>query len=860
MSAPRTVESIPLEAAHRASPREVGSKARNLGLLRAEGLPVPPGRVVPAAAWRAFVAAAGVGPDPAPEALARAALPEELDACLRQAAEDLGYPLAVRSAALEEDRAEASAAGVFRTVLGVEDRAELSVAVRACWASSFEPAARAYRTAHGGPAADGAVSVLLQRLLRPRAAGVAFTRMEGCGELLVEAVPGSGALLVDGGVNPVRLRLPREGPLDGELLAGAPLPPEALAELRALALRAEALLGAGARGVDVEWAWDDAGLHLLQARPITRPVRPEAVRTRWVAANTQEALLEPVTPLTWSLLEPLVEAGRRDLFAAAGLEEIEGPGYMRLFHGLPYFNPDYFRRFLRQIPGLPEDVFDALIFGEAGGRGAALELPEPSARALRLGLLALGARLGARERFEAFQRLFDLRLELLRRRRLDRLDDGALLALRRRATDLLEGALRRHVVGTAISGGAYLLLERLLAASGAEATLGGGLAARLTAGASGNALAHASAELWRLGERLARDPAGEAALERLALGEGPHAAAFRRFLARHGHRCEKEAELAEPRWADDPEVLLSVLRSTARAVRSGEGVPPLAHQEERARAAEALARRVSTHLARLGAVERWLPWRRAAFRALLREARRYAPYRENLKDRALRALHLLRRVFLEAGTRLVRRGLLDAPADVFYLELEEVEEALAGPASSPRASRDDLRERVRARRARRELQRARPAPTCIIEVPGRPPYEVHGRTPGERAVLEGVGVACGRVRGVARVLRSTEEAARLAPGEVLVARVVNAGWTPLFHLAGAVVAEVGGVLSHGAIVARELGVPAVFGAAGASRIPEGATVLVDGDLGLVSVEAPPPGSGTGARGGEEATASPQGTG
>ena len=109
----------------------------------------------------------------------------------------------------------------------------------------------------------------------------------------------------------------------------------------------------------------------------------------------------------------------------------------------------------------------------------------------------------------------------------------------------------------------------------------------------------------------------------------------------------------------------------------------------------------------------------------------------------------------------------------------------------------------------------------------------------EGGLLEGVGVSSGRVRATARVLSSMDEAARLGAGEVLVARVINAAWTPLFHLAGAVVAEVGGLLSHGAIVAREYGLPAVFGVRGASSIPDGATVVVDGDAGLITIEETP---------------------
>src|SRR4029077_20175853 len=122
---------------------------------------------------------------------------------------------------------------------------------------------------------------------------------------------------------------------------------------------------------------------------------------RWTAANTQEALLDPVAPLTWSLLFPLVERGRSDLFRAAGFKEIDGPGYMRLFYGRPYFNPDYFRAWLRQVPGAPENIFDALIFGE-GTVDIHFRLPEFDSRTIRSIALLLASRVAARERFELF--------------------------------------------------------------------------------------------------------------------------------------------------------------------------------------------------------------------------------------------------------------------------------------------------------------------------------------------------------------------------------------------------------------------------------------------------------------------------
>lgn len=847
---------LTLEDAAERGPADVGRKALNLARLAGAGLPVPPAFVITAAAWRRALHEGGLEPQVAAlsslvraeapevarrlEAACRALpLPEDVCADVERAVAALPPgPLAVRSSALDEDERDLSAAGLFTTTLDVRGARGVLEAVRASWASLFSAPSLSYRLDRGLPLPPRAMAVVVQRCIAPDAAGVLFSRP---GELLVEAVRGVGRALVDGQADPARWVLDdaghaREAPPPAE----AHLDGAALTELARAARAAERVLESP-QGIDVEWALDGERLWILQARPITRETPAGARgRIRWTAANTQEALLDPVTPLTWSLFVPLVEAGRRDLFRLAGLAEIPGPGYMRLFYGLPYFNPEYFRAFLRQVPGVPDDVFDALIFGEGGG-AIAFALPEFDVRTARLGLLFGLARLLARERFELFLRVFSLRLRWLSRRELVRLDDDELLALRRDATALLEQALRRHVLGTAISGAAYLLLELFLKSSGADAQFEGKLVAHLTAGAPGNALALASAQLERLAEdvvarpglarALAEQPAPDLdALTRL----GPEGRWFRgrldAFLARYGHRCEKEAEVAEPRWRDDPSVILAVLSGMVRAAREqGGGMPRLADREDRlTRRARSLARRVSRHLSRSGLVERLLPARRLIFGLLLREARRYAPYRENLKDSALRALHLVRSVFLEAGARLARRGRLARAEDVFFLEVGEVEAALRGSGTG-------WADLVAARRAERAAQLGREPPRYVVEVPGEPPRPVHvPRKVG--SLVEGVGVSGGRVTARARVLSGMEDAARLEPGDVIVARVVNAGWTPLFHLASAIVAEVGGVLSHAAIVSREYGIPAVFGAAGATRIPDGARITVDGDLGIVTLE------------------------
>ncbi len=846
---------LALSAAARGKEELLGPKARNLARLKKGGVSVPDGFVVTAEAWRAFIDESGVGRvlertltgltrervrDAAREiALAhtKARIPVALEAAVREAYGALGEgPVAVRSSATEEDRSAHSAAGVFHTALDVRGADAVLSAMKDCWASLHAEAALAYRLDRGLDPRGGAMAVVVQNMVQPDSAGVLFTRSpRGDDEdvILVEAVPGRGRELVEGEANPERYEIEKDESF--RLLTDAKRPvltTDQLSSLSRAARRVEELLGPA---VDVEWAISEGRLVILQARPITTQARKPV---RWTAANTQEALLDPVAPLTWSLLAPLVERGRADLFRAAGFDEIEGAGYMRLFFGRPYFNPDYFRQWLRQVPGAPENIFDALIFGE-GKVEVHFRVPEFDKRTFRAIVGLLAARFAARERFELFLAFFDRSVSALEGRDLAAASDDALLGLRSRATDLTEAALRRHVLGTAIAGASYLLLDLLLKKTGVEPALGTSLVARLTAGTRGNILVRANAQLHELAQLASKDPDVRSALMGGPAREAParveqlrtrasraFTESWRRFLSEHGQRAEREAELKAPRWVEDPSPVVSVLRSY---LGSGEIEAPREREERLARDARLLARACARRLHGASFLERLVPGRAGLFWLLYREARRYAPYRENLKAAALRALLVVKRVFLEAARRLVARGIIVEVEDVFFLEVAEVESALLGKVDGA-----SLRALVASRRAGHERDLATDPPPFVIEEPSGVARPVAATESGGE--LTGVPVSRGVATGTARVLKSLDEAPRVKKGDVIVARVVNAAWTPLFVLAGGIVAEMGGALSHGAIVAREYGIPCVFGVAGATtRIKDGEPVTVDAERGVVRV-------------------------
>jgi rifampicin phosphotransferase len=304
-------------------------------------------------------------------------------------------------------------------------------------------------------------------------------------------------------------------------------------------------------------------------------------------------------------------------------------------------------------------------------------------------------------------------------------------------------------------------------------------------------------------------------LERLrATPEGREwCAALTGVLARCGQRCANEFDIATPRWIEDPTFLVDL-------VRAGVAAPPGLRATERL---ERMAQERSQAVEEAAAGAPW--WRRPLLRAAARRVAAYMPLREAPKHHTMFVFLRMRQAALEAGRRMVARGHLDAAEDVMFLERAELAAAFG------RAAPDDLRERVARRRIRHERHRAE-KPPHFVRSDGVPVPEPEPE-PGADGGWRGVGVSGGRVEGPVRVLRTPDPRA-MSDGDVIVMEFADPGWTPLFPRAAAVVMEVGGAMCHAAVVARELGIPAVFGVAGATQgLRDGERVVVDGETGVV---------------------------
>ena len=586
---------------------------------------------------------------------------------------------------------------------------------------------------------------------------------------------------------------------------------------------------------------------ILQARPLSGRGFPEGgdAKTVWSRANVGEALPGAATPLTWSIARTFSEKGFREAFAALGCRVARGEQLVANVQGRFYLNLSAFMRIAAQVPGLsPRTLLDV-----SGGAGEATiaALAAQTAGISRRGFLLrapfVGPRLIAQQAsLERAVAAFDVEAERSRRalRELDMTllpDDGlthtlksARALLDRTGTLMLtcaSGSLTSHLALVA-------LLRRVASqrtsarssravdpsASTVEARGAGGaeqLAQTLTGGVReldsarpGIALAHV-AEVVRDDAR-AREKLVAGEVSSLAeMPEGPAKRAFEEFLEAYGDRAVREAELSTPRWGEDPATVLSMLIAAVHA-------PPNNPEKALARA-RALADR------EFALLETRLPKATLALvRILVARAQRFTRLREHMRTWVTRVLGMLRIVALDIDRRLRRIDPTLPEGSVFFCTYEELTTALS-------SGRAEVGHVVRLRRAEhlRDMARPDPPPTFI----GRPAPVTLPPVTGLR--LTGLPASSGVVEGPARVIEAGAVGLDVVrAGEVLISRTTDVGLSPLFLIAAAVVTELGGPLSHAAVIAREYGVPAVVNVPGATTaIRTGDRVRVDGDRGTV---------------------------
>ena len=870
----------------------VGGKAANLGLLTRAGLPVPPGHCLTTEAYRRVADAAGLGEildrlaaappgDAAGQArlaararelIERAPVPGDIADAVRALA--AGGPVAVRSSATAEDLPHASFAGQQDTYLNVTGPDAVLAAVRRCWASLWTDRAVAYRSAAGIDHRAVRLAVVIQRMVDAAVAGVMFTAdpVTGTrGRIVIDAAPGLGEAVVSGAADPDRFVAAPDGRIVERRAGRGGVAVRALAgggtervardrsggpcldddQVRRLAELGARVARHYGEPQDTEWAIDAGGrIWLTQARPITTlypvPVSDAARRDPgglrvYFCFSLAQGLHRPITPMGVSAARLIVGsmanfAGFRLPGRDAGPPVFAEAGHRIFFDVTGAVRSRAGRELVPRGLDLMEKRSAVVLRRILGDPRLSVVHPRVGPAVRRVLGVAVRNRMPERligsliDPDSAYRRARLARLLLSRR---PRLADGATAAERLgHVEDVLSGLiplLAPLVVPGLAAGLASLgLATRLL-----RGHLRPGELATVLRGLPGNVTTEMDLALWRAATRIRAD----AESARLVAGTPPEELAARRgalppvlereldaFLSTYGHRAVAEIDIGMPRWSEDPAHVLGVIANYLRL-----DDPELAPDAVFARGAKAAEDLIEELCRRAGGprgrVARWA----------LRRARRLVGLRETPKNLIIHALAAARRQLRVIGEELAARGRLDHPDDVFFLTLPEVRAALTGRAGADREPGPRTLVAERRRSYERELAR-RHVPRILLSDGTEP--EAVAAAPADGA-LSGTPASAGTVTGPARVILDPV-GAHLEPGEILVAPSTDPGWTPLFLTAGGLVMEMGGANSHGAVVAREYGIPAVVGVPDATtRITTGQLITVDGASGAITFPGTP---------------------
>lgn len=869
-----------------------GGKGHNLTQLVRAGLPVPAGFIITTDAYRRYVEenklqafildrlketdvsdpdALKAASDEIRARFAAGTMSDKLAALVLAEYEQIGRPaVAVRSSATAEDLPDMSFAGQQDTFLNVVGDGALLEAIVNCWSSLWTARAIGYRSRNDINHGEVALAAVVQEMVPSESSGVLFTANPLTGrrdETVIDATLGLGEALVAGHVEPDHYVVHQNGQtpeikkelgakaiaIEGDVGGGTvtreiqahdqqALPDDAIVELARLGRRVAELFDGPQ---DIEWAWTDGELYLLQSRPITSlyplPDRlPEKPLRVLMSFGAPQGMLDPITPLGRDVIYGFVtlvirkvgfpvRPDSQQLFYTAG---------ERLFINLTgAVRNSLGRRLLRQFLVLAEPSI---------GRILESVWSEPQLSPTDSGPPVSSDTL---RRIVSF--ITPIVREVLRtlwapdesRRRLQHLVTNLISVFRAKQTtvqtlddclDFLDDlAASFPVIGPQLLPRVFagilslMLIQRL---TGDEDAL------VLTRGLPHNVTTEMDLALWETARTIKGDSTAapyfmetDAATlaDEYLTGTLPDTVqnASATFLDRYGMRGVAEIDIGRPRWRDDPTPVMQTLRSYLR-IDEPEQMPDAVF----ARGAAAAEAGID-ELAAAAADMRGGPLRAWLVRKLAYRVRAIAGLRESPKFFIVRLLGQAREVLLDSAHDLMADGVLSSPDDIFFLRLDELRVLAAGGTEAA-----DWQGLVAERRRRYEREKQRRQIPRVLLSDGRAFYE--GATDASSdsdTVISGSPVSAGTVEGTVRVVFDPH-GAELAPGEILVCPATDPGWTPLFLAAGGLVMEVGGLMTHGSVVAREYGIPAVVGVQNATtRLITGQRVRVDGFTGQIKI-------------------------
>jgi pyruvate,water dikinase len=778
---------------------------------------------------------------------------DEIGSHLACLGEQLAY--AVRSSATAEDLPTASFAGQQDTYLNVSGRDALLQHIRRCWASLFSDRAMAYRQRQGIDHRSVLLAVVVQRMVSPQVAGIMFTADPITSDrttLSIDAGFGLGEGLVSGLANPDNYKV-RDGAVVDKLVTpqavavraaqgGGTETEEILVErqrdqklpdpdILGLAVIGRTIEAHFGQPQDIEWSYADGTLFVLQSRPITTlfpiPGPQDGKNHVYMSFGHQQMMTDAMKPLGLSFFQEQFD--NTPLFAAAGrlyidmAPDLASPMGRRLvLASMRRIDPliDSALRTLMRRKGFMADLGDGERYLKMGGAGYfSWRLPVETVKLYRR--IDPGAVAALRRRHDtALQNLQRSLQGLSGDEVFDCVHDDLRQQLKNDVTDPRSMAV--------VYVGMYALswinkhMAKWLGVKGAGDVLVRSVSNDVTAD-MGLGLLDVADTVRRHPEAMAILPEGNDTdfFTKLSSVEGGEAVSrsIQDFLSQYGMRCSGEIDVTRPRWSEAPATLVPAIMST---IRNLEPNARAAHVERSARESAEMQKDLLDRLERLPGGRR----KASKTTKMISRLQNFSGYREYPKYLMMRHYWVLKQAMLIEASKLVEAGVIQRHEDVYHLSFEEFREAIR----TGQVDTDLIAQRLDEFDAW-----ARLTPPRVITSDGEVLGGAYEDKPVPDGALAGIPASAGTVEGRARIVRDLTDA-DLEQGDILVTTFTDPSWTPVFLSVTGVVTEVGGAMTHGAVVAREYGLPAVVGVAGATRlIRVGQRIRVNGTDGYVQI-------------------------
>ncbi len=850
------------------APHHLGGKAGALAALHDKGFLIPDWFVILPAAFEASVpeaerhlfgerAASRTIPKALPCPVVAPTVIPELNEALAKLC-PASEPVAVRSSALNEDGREHSFAGQLDSFLSVP-LAAVPEKVAAVWRSAFSERVLAYRTQHYITDAQRPPAVLIQRMVNVDTAGVAFGADPISGRTdiaVISAVRGLGTTLVNGERDADTWQVSTSGKIllrqqskgESTRVQQSTLTDTQVREVATLVRRVGKIFG---QPQDIEWAFEGDRLFLLQSRPITSLANRGELNI-WDNSNIIESYSGVTLPLTFSFAKRAYTGVYRQFCQMLAVPKSKITAHEQTFrnmlgliHGRVYYNllnwyrvlallPGFAlnRRFMEQMMGVKEEL-PPEILAELGNASFTARVKDGLDVSFSLAALLANHFLLPRKIRRFYRRLDEALappsrpLEAMTAEELS----TYFLALERKLLTRWDAPLLNDFFAMIFYG----VLRRLTAKWIGDTE--GTLQNDLLCGEGGMISAEPAERICQMAAVASTHPA---LAKRLCEGSLPEInsametapefkASYSEYLAKFGDRCLSELKLESATLHDDPMVLLrSIGQLATRTTSHAETTSANRSVDVRHNAEARVDRSLADHA-----------MRRRIFYWILHHARARVRDRENLRFERTRLFGRVRRVFVELGRRLHATGHLAEPRDVFFLEVDEVLGFVAG------TFRTNLKTLVTQRQSEFSEYHSTPAPPnrfITYGVVNRSSRWTSTPTTAPADNVEhrnGIGCCPGAVRGRVRKIADPRNAV-IHQGEILVAERTDPGWIMLFPAAAGLLVERGSLLSHSAIVAREMRIPAIVSIEGLmSWLNDGDQVEFDGSTGLVRRIAPP---------------------